>query len=105
MSTRRGDLTLAVVSTNDGPQPSGPPGPDDLPRLPHWLAEPANVVYVGMACWLVATIVVAAAGIGSTSTLVSCLVGLAVGLFGTTIFTLQRRSSRRGDRAAQRGLD
>jgi uncharacterized membrane protein len=93
------------VTTSDGPQPSRAPGPDDLPRLPRWLAEPANVVYVGMACWLVATVVVAVAGIGSTSTLVSCLVGLVVGLFGTTIFTLQRRASRRGDRAAQRGLD
>ncbi|WP_299575001.1 DUF2530 domain-containing protein [uncultured Williamsia sp.] len=93
------------MSTSEGPQTTGAPGPDDLPRLPQWLAEPANVVYVGMACWLVATVVVAATGLGTTSTLVSCLVGLAVGLFGTAVFTVQRRASRRGDRAAQRGLD
>ncbi|MCX6467859.1 MAG: DUF2530 domain-containing protein [Corynebacteriales bacterium] len=75
-----------------------------LPQPPRWLMTPDNVVYVGMAAWLTATIVIAATGIGSTSTLVSAIIGLVVGVFGTTIFTVQRRASRRGDRAAQRGL-
>ena len=32
------------------------------------------------------------------------IAGLAVGLLGTSIFLLQRRSGRRGDRGAQQGL-
>ncbi|MBT0566409.1 DUF2530 domain-containing protein [Williamsia sp. CHRR-6] len=83
---------------SDTPDPTIPP-------LPRWLGAPENVVYVGMAAWLIATVVVAVTGWGSTTTLVSCLIGLAVGVFGTGVFLVQRRSSRRGDRAAQRGLD
>ncbi|WP_288817675.1 DUF2530 domain-containing protein, partial [uncultured Gordonia sp.] len=33
------------------------------------------------------------------------LVGLAVGLLGTTIVLVQRAGVRRGDRGAQEGLD
>ena len=32
------------------------------------------------------------------------IAGLGVGLLGTSIFLLQRRSARRGDRGAQQGL-
>ncbi len=91
------------MTTPPDPAPTGP-APAALPPLPAWLGSPQVVIYIGMPLWLIATIVVGVTGIGSTTTFVSCLIGLGVGLFGTTIFLVQRRASRRGDRSAQQGL-
>lgn len=79
--------------------------PDEIPQLPRALRAPEPVIAVGMIAWLVATVVVGVTGWGGGRTLAVCLVGLAVGLLGTSIFLVQRAASRRGDRTAQRGLD
>lgn len=79
--------------------------PDEIPQLPRALRAPEPVIAAGMIAWLVATVVVGVTGWGGGRTLAVCLVGLAVGLLGTSIFLVQRAASRRGDRTAQRGLD
>lgn len=77
----------------------------DIPELPRSLRAPEPVIIVGMTAWLVATIVVWVTGWGGGRTLAVCLVGLAVGLLGTTIMLIQRSAVRRGSRTAQQGLD
>ncbi|MGV9710945.1 DUF2530 domain-containing protein [Gordonia sp. NPDC003424] len=77
----------------------------DIPELPRVLRAPEPVIVVGMAAWLLAAIVVWVTGWGGDRTLAVCLVGLAVGVLGTTVFLIQRAAVRRGDRTAQRGLD
>jgi hypothetical protein len=77
----------------------------DIPELPRALRAPEPVIIVGMAAWLVATVVVWIGGWGGDRTLAVCLVGLAVGVLGTTIVLIQRAAVRRGDRTAQQGLD
>ncbi|MGK2321486.1 DUF2530 domain-containing protein [Gordonia rhizosphera] len=77
----------------------------DIPELPKALRAPEPVIVVGMAAWLVATIVVWVTGWGGDRAVQVCLVGLAVGLLGTTIVLVQRAAVRRGDRTAQQGLD
>lgn len=81
------------------------PDEADIPELPRSLRAPEPVIALGMVAWLIATIVVWVTGAGGDRTLAVCLVGLAVGVLGTTIFLVQRAASRRGDRTAQRGLD
>lgn len=77
----------------------------DVPELPRSLRAPEPVIAVGMTAWLIAAIVVGVTGWGGGRTLAVCLVGLGVGVLGTSIFLIQRAASRRGDRTAQRGLD
>ncbi|WAC54346.1 DUF2530 domain-containing protein [Gordonia sp. SL306] len=77
----------------------------DIPELPSVLRAPEPVIIAGMLAWLVAAIVVGLTGWGGDRTLAVCLVGLAVGVLGTTIFLVQRAAVRRGDRTAQQGLD
>ncbi|MFW0785421.1 DUF2530 domain-containing protein [Gordonia sp. CPCC 206044] len=77
----------------------------DIPELPRALRLPEPVIVVGMVAWLVATITVWISGWGGDRTLAVCLVGLAVGVLGTTIVLVQRSAVRRGDRTAQQGLD
>lgn len=79
--------------------------PTPVPDLPARLRAPGPVIVVGMLAWLVATIVVATTGIGGDRTLLVCLVGLAVGLLGTTIVLVQQAAVRRGSKGAQQGLD
>ncbi len=83
------------------------PVPDeaDIPPLPRALRAPEPAIAVGMVAWLVAAVVVWLTGWGDDRTLAVCLVGLAVGVLGTTIFLIQRAAARRGDPTAQRGLD
>ena len=78
------------------------PAPDP-PALPARLLEPVPVIVVVALGWLIAAVLaftvpslhgwrpIAVAGLGG-------------GMLGTAIFLLQRRSARRGDRGAQRGL-
>lgn len=77
----------------------------DIPELPRALRAPEPVIVVGMALWLVATIIVWLTGWGGGRGVAVCLVGLAVGLLGTVIFLVQRAGVRRGARGAQKGLD
>ncbi|GAB17712.1 hypothetical protein GOEFS_037_00150 [Gordonia effusa NBRC 100432] len=78
---------------------------DQVPQLPAALRAPEPVIIAGMVGWLVATIVVWAAGIGDERLLRVCWVGLAVGVLGTTIFLVQRAGVRRGSKGAQEGLE
>ena len=77
----------------------------DIPELPRVLRAPEPVIVVGMLSWVVATLVVALAGIGGDKALQICLVGLGVGLLGTTIVVVQKTAVRRGAKGAQVGLD
>lgn len=79
--------------------------PTGVPELPGPLRAPGPVIVVGMIAWLIATIVVAATGIGPDRALEVCLVGLGVGLLGTVIVLVQRAAVARGSRGAQEGLD
>lgn len=79
--------------------------PTEVPELPARLRAPEPVIVFGMLAWLVATIVVAAAGIGPDRALTVCLVGLGVGVLGTTIVLIQRAAVNRGSKGAQEGLD
>ncbi|MCF8602616.1 DUF2530 domain-containing protein [Gordonia sp. HY442] len=76
-----------------------------IPELPARLRAPEPVIVVGMLAWLVATIVVWAADLGGDRALTVCWVGLAVGVAGTILVTVQRTAVRRGSRGAQEGLD
>ncbi|WP_405179490.1 DUF2530 domain-containing protein [Nocardia sp. NBC_01377] len=78
--------------------------PPEVPQIPPRLTDPRPVLAVGSALWLIATIVVFAGGDQWESARPVCLMGLAVGLLGTTIFLIQRRGARRGDKGAQTGL-
>ncbi|MBN0975048.1 DUF2530 domain-containing protein [Gordonia sp. JH63] len=77
----------------------------EIPELPRALRAPEPVIVVGMIGWVVATVIVAVTDLGGDRALPVCLVGLAVGLLGTTIVLVQRAGVRRGDRGAQEGLD
>lgn len=77
----------------------------EIPELPRALRAPEPLIVVGMIGWVVATVIVAVTDLGGDRALPVCLVGLAVGLLGTTIVLVQRAGVRRGDRGAQEGLD
>ncbi|MEO9327085.1 DUF2530 domain-containing protein [Gordonia aurantiaca] len=78
---------------------------DDIPELPRALRAPEPVIVVGMLAWVVASVVVAITDVGGDKALQICLVGLAVGLLGTTIVFVQKAGVRRGAKGAQVGLD
>jgi len=82
------------MTANPSPEP---------PALPARLLEPAPVIVVIAIGWLIA-VVLAFAVPGLHDWRPITVAGLGVGLLGTSIFLLQRRSARRGDRGAQRGL-
>lgn len=75
-----------------------------VPELPKVLREPGPVIIVGMAAWLIATIVALATGVGGL-TLHTCLWGLGVGVIGTSIVAAQLAAVRRGSKTAQEGLE
>ncbi|MFT4125349.1 MAG: DUF2530 domain-containing protein [Gordonia sp. (in: high G+C Gram-positive bacteria)] len=76
-----------------------------IPQLPPTLRAPEPVIVAGMAAFAIAALVVGLTGAGGGRALAVCLVGLGVGVLGTTIFLGQRAAARRGDRTAQQGLD
>ncbi|MBI5736746.1 MAG: DUF2530 domain-containing protein [Mycolicibacterium neoaurum] len=78
------------------------PAPDP-PALPARLLEPVPVIVVVALGWLIAA-VLAFTVPGLHEWRPIAVAGLGVGVLGTAIFLLQRRSARRGDRGAQRGL-
>ncbi|MFT4200371.1 DUF2530 domain-containing protein [Gordonia sp. (in: high G+C Gram-positive bacteria)] len=75
-----------------------------IPPLPAVLREPGPVIIVGMAAWLVATIVCLVAGVHGL-VLQVCLWGLGVGVLGSLIVGAQIAAVRRGSKTAQQGLD
>ncbi|MGW0159514.1 DUF2530 domain-containing protein [Mycobacterium sp. NPDC003323] len=75
----------------------------DPPALPARLLDPVPVIVVIAAGWLVA-VLLAFTVPGLHDWRPITVAGLGVGLLGTSIFLLQRRSARRGDRGAQQGL-
>ncbi|MFC9474003.1 DUF2530 domain-containing protein [Nocardia sp. NPDC056952] len=82
---------------------AGPVSPE-IPQLPRILVDPRPVVLGGFALWVIATVVVWMNASWADARPV-CLMGLVVGVLGSSIFLLQRRSARRGDKGAQVGLD
>ncbi|CAM3853244.1 DUF2530 domain-containing protein [Mycobacterium frederiksbergense] len=77
--------------------------PPEPPALPARLLEPAPVIVVVALGWLIA-VALAFTVPGLHEWRPITIAGLGVGLLGTSIFLLQRRSARRGDRGAQQGL-
>lgn len=75
-----------------------------LPQFPSWLTDPRPVLALGSVLFAIATVVVWLAGDRWETARPVCLMGLAVGLLGYTIFVVQRRGARRGDKGAQTGL-
>jgi hypothetical protein len=77
--------------------------PPTVPEIPPRLTDPRPVLAIGSVLWAIATVVVWL-NHGWADARPICLMGLAVGLLGYTIFMIQRRGSRRGDKGAQKGL-
>ncbi|MEV6774492.1 DUF2530 domain-containing protein [Nocardia sp. NPDC051030] len=75
-----------------------------VPEIPHRFTDPRPVLALGSLGWLIATILVWTNDNWADSRPI-CLMGLGVGLLGYTIFAIQRRGARRGDKGAQLGLD
>ncbi|NKY37345.1 DUF2530 domain-containing protein [Nocardia speluncae] len=75
-----------------------------LPQFPSWLTDPRPVLALGSVLFAIATVVVWLGGDRWETARPVCLMGLAVGLLGYTIFVVQRRGARRGDKGAQTGL-
>ncbi|MFB7877796.1 DUF2530 domain-containing protein [Nocardia sp. NPDC056064] len=75
----------------------------EIPHLPRFLVDPRPVVLAGFAAWIVATVLSWLVPTLADARPV-CLMGLAVGALGSSIFLAQRRSARRGDKGAQVGL-
>ncbi len=80
---------------------AGPPL--EPPPLPARLLEPVPVIIAIAAGWLIA-VVLAFTVPALHDWRPITVAGLGVGVLGTSIFLLQLRSARRGDRGAQRGL-
>ncbi|MFD5176390.1 DUF2530 domain-containing protein [Nocardia sp. NPDC058379] len=74
-----------------------------VPELPRSLVDPRPVVVAGFVAWLVATALAWLNPAWSEARPV-CLMGLAVGVLGVSIYLAQLRSARRGDKGAQVGL-
>ncbi|WP_194817209.1 DUF2530 domain-containing protein [Nocardia sp. XZ_19_385] len=75
-----------------------------VPEIPPRFTDPRPVLAVGSALWFIATIVVWVSGDRWETLRPVCLMGMGVGLLGLTIFLIQRRGARRGDKGAQTGL-
>lgn len=77
------------------------PTPPDLPAA---LLDPRPVIGVGALLWVLATIAAFTAPALETWRPVA-LAGLAVSVFGASLFLWQRAAARRGSRGAQTGLE
>ncbi|MFD3704179.1 DUF2530 domain-containing protein [Nocardia sp. NPDC058658] len=76
----------------------------EMPHLPRYLVDPRPVVLGGFALWAIATVAVWMNASWADARPV-CVMGLVVGVLGSSIFLAQLRSARRGDKGAQVGLD
>lgn len=77
--------------------------PIEPPALPARLLEPVPVIIAIATGWLIAVMLAFTVPALHDWRPIT-VAGLGVGLLGTSIFLLQLRSARRGDRGAQRGL-
>ena len=77
--------------------------PPTVPEIPPRLTDPRPVLAIGSALWAIATVAVWVNRDWADARPI-CLMGLAVGLLGYSIFVIQRRGARRGDKGAQKGL-
>ncbi|QXQ15992.1 DUF2530 domain-containing protein [Skermania piniformis] len=82
----------------------GDPDRRSVPDIPARFTDPLPVLAVGTVAWLIATAVVWLSGARWAEARPVCLMGLAVGLLGYTIFSVQRAAARRGAKTAQTGL-
>ncbi|CDQ45327.1 MULTISPECIES: DUF2530 domain-containing protein [Mycolicibacterium] len=80
--------------------PAAAPQP---PALPARLLDPVPVIVVIAIAWLIAVLLAFTVPALHEWRPIT-VAGLGVGVLGTSIFLLQRRSARRGDRGAQQGL-
>jgi Protein of unknown function (DUF2530) len=90
-------------------EPTEPPSSrPSLPELPARLVDPTLVVLVGMAAWMVVSVVLLGAWVFGSGPLSewfwTSIAGSALGLFGYGVFRWQRAAARRGSRSAQTGL-
>ncbi|MBF6356005.1 DUF2530 domain-containing protein [Nocardia higoensis] len=76
----------------------------EVPQIPARLTDPRPVLAVGIALWVLASIVVWAGGDRWESIRPVCAMGVLVGGLALVIFLIQRRGARRGDKGAQTGL-
>ncbi|MFF0493059.1 DUF2530 domain-containing protein [Nocardia sp. NPDC003482] len=74
-----------------------------VPEIPPRLTDPRPVLVVGVLAWVIATVVVWSVDRWADARPI-CLMGIAVGGLAYGIYALQRRSARRGDKGAQKGL-
>lgn len=79
------------------------PDRGEIPQLPRRLVDPRPVVLAGFLAWAVAAALTWVVPAWADARPV-CLMGLAVGVLGSSIFLAQLRSARRGDKGAQVGL-
>ncbi|WP_067531036.1 DUF2530 domain-containing protein [Nocardia crassostreae] len=75
-----------------------------VPEIPHRLTDPRPVLAISTLAFLIATVAVWIDDSWAEARPV-CMMGLAVGLLGYTIYAIQLRSARRGDKGAQLGLE
>ncbi|MGL4304716.1 MAG: DUF2530 domain-containing protein [Mycobacteriaceae bacterium] len=75
-----------------------------IPQLPAALTDPRPVIAIGTTVWGIATTVVLLSWPRWENVLPTCYNGLALGIVGSGIFLLQRRSARLGVKGAQTGL-
>ena len=90
------------MSNNPVPSKAGPE--KAAPELPARLRDPRPVIIVGTVLWALAALAsftVPALEHWRPAT----IAGIAVSLFGLSLFLWQRSAARRGARGAQTGLD
>ncbi|MGY2062338.1 DUF2530 domain-containing protein [Nocardia gipuzkoensis] len=75
----------------------------NVPEIPPRLTDPRPVLAVGVLAWAIATVLAWTIDSWAAARPI-CLMGMVVGLLAYLIFVLQRRSARRGDKGAQKGL-
>ncbi|NUS43951.1 MAG: DUF2530 domain-containing protein [Mycobacteriaceae bacterium] len=75
-----------------------------MPEIPQRLTDPRPVLAAGTLLWALASAVVWTAGDRWADARPICLMGMAVGALGYSIFRLQRQAARRGAKGAQTGL-
>ncbi|AYJ48589.1 DUF2530 domain-containing protein [Rhodococcus sp. P1Y] len=69
------------------------------------LTDPAPALALGIAAWVLATVVVLIVGDRWSAALPVCIAGIGLGTLGFVLFLVQRAAARRGSKTAQRGLN
>lgn len=94
----RADRSVTVIAMNPHDQPEVAP-----PELPAALLDPRPVIAAGALLWALAALAAyTIPALESWRPITTA--GLAVGVFGLSLFLWQRSAARRGARGAQTGL-